>query len=89
LARSWLVARPARINSANVEFRSPATEEAELEATAGLDCGNKSIVKTRTKTMVRTPQYARRVMVVVINQTPSSQPPKHSLIPEEQGVTDV
>jgi hypothetical protein len=51
-----------------------ATGEGEVETAAGLDCANKPMLKTRTKTMARTPQYARRV-VVVIKQTPSSNRP--------------
>src|SRR5206468_9602017 len=72
--RSWLVAGPARINSAKVVFRSRATGEGEVETAAGLDCANEPMLKTRTKTMTRTPQYTRRV-VVVIKQTPSSNRP--------------
>src|SRR5260370_28931239 len=72
--RSWLVAGDARINSAKVVFRSRATGEGEVEAAAGLDCANKPMLKTRTKTMTRTPQYARRVEVV-IKQTPLSNRP--------------
>src|SRR5262250_1478190 len=37
LARSWFVAGATRINSANVEFRSRATGEGEVEAAAGRD----------------------------------------------------
>jgi hypothetical protein len=72
--RSWLVAGAARINSAKVVFRSRATAEGEVETAAGLDYANKPMLKTRTKTMTRTPQYARRV-VVVIKQTASSNRP--------------
>src|SRR6266404_5881888 len=72
--RSWLVAGAARINSDKVVFRSRATGEGEVETAAGLDCANKPMLKTRTKTMTRTPQYARRV-VVVIKQTPLCKRP--------------
>src|SRR5262249_2270356 len=65
-ARSWAVAGATRIKSANVEFRSRATEEADVEAAACIDCASKAVLKTRTKTMMKTIQYDRRVTTVVI-----------------------
>ena len=82
--RSWLVAGAARINSAKVVFRSRATGEGEVETAAGLDCANKPMLKTRTKTMnENTP--IRPASSGCHKADSFVQPPKHRLIPRETG----